>query len=275
MAHNLNKAHLNESKPVYGVTKFSDMSPEEFKKIYLEDLQSPKWNLKENNHTPMDRIKKLKIPQKVDWRLKGIISSVKNQKSCGACWAFSSVETIESMYSKEKGTAVPNLSVQEVIDCSVNNDGCLGGDTCQALLWLQRGKPLVEQTSYPLTDKNQVCQILSSASLSVHVANYTCMHYVGDENNMLTMLATVGPLTVTVDATTWSNYVGGIIQYHCSAFNNHAVQIVGYDLTGDVPYYIVRNSWGTDFGDNGYLYIKIGENLCGIATRVSSLMVKV
>lgn len=74
----------------------------------------------------------------------------------------------------------------------------------------------------------------------------------------------------------WQYYLGGIIQYHCDknpVHLNHAVQIVGYDRSGDVPYYFVRNSWGVNFGDNGYVKIEIGKNLCGIASQVSAIWV--
>lgn len=83
-------------------------------------------------------------------------------------------------------------------------------------------------------------------------------------------------MAAAVNALTWQNYLGGVIQYHCDgSFGalNHAVQIVGYDNTAVSPFYIVRNSWGSLFGDNGYAYIGIGNNLCGIANQVSSLNV--
>lgn len=79
-------------------------------------------------------------------------------------------------------------------------------------------------------------------------------------------IANHGPVAAAVNALTWQNYVGGVVQYHCEntwASMNHAVQIVGYDRTGDTPYYIVRNSWGTNFGDQGYIYLAVGGNMCG------------
>ena len=89
---------------------------------------------------------------------------------------------------------------------------------------------------------------------------------VGFEDKILKLLATHGPVAVSVNAINWQNYLGGIIQFHCDggvSNINHAVQIVGYDRNPPVPHYIVRNSWGPEFGDNGYLYIAIGSNLCG------------
>lgn len=100
--------------------------------------------------------------------------------------------------------------------------------------------------------------------------------FVGDENKILEKLAFHGPVVAAVNALNWQYYLGGIIQFHCSGAPeklNHAVQIVGFDNTAIVPYYIVRNSWGPQFGDNGYLYIAIGGNICGLANQVTSLEV--
>jgi len=86
----------------------------------------------------------------------------------------------------------------------------------------------------------------------------------------LTWLAIHGPVAVAVNAISWQNYLGGVIQYHCDdSFEslNHAVQIVGYDLTAGIPHYIIKNSWGVTFGNKGYVYIAIGKNLCGEINR--------
>ncbi|KAL3880400.1 hypothetical protein ACJMK2_032643 [Sinanodonta woodiana] len=264
----------------YGVTKFSDLSPAEFRDQYLKDLIFlPNLGARPNSTlTPYSRIKSLNIPDKVDWRNYGnqsIISPVKNQMKCGACWAFSAVETVESMYAKLKGKPPLDLSVQQIIDCASNNNGCDGGDTCRALDWMKTARPqMVTDAEYPLTDQSNFCKMQPSGFVGIVVTDFTCNRYVGSEDGMLQLLATVGPLTVSVDATTWQNYQGGIIQWHCYNSNNHAVQIVGYDTSGEIPYYIVRNSWGTDFGHDGYLYIKIGNNVCGIAEEVSTVTVQ-
>lgn len=98
--------------------------------------------------------------------------------------------------------------------------------------------------------------------------------YVEKEYQILNYLAYHGPVAAVVNALLWQNYIDGIIQFHCNGqpvHINHAVEIVGYNLIGIVPYYIVRNSWGTNFGDGGYLKIEIGKNLCGIANQVAMI----
>ncbi|XP_069129562.1 cathepsin O-like [Argopecten irradians] len=267
----------NKSTAWYGINKFSDLTPEEFKVSYLTDLKPHHHPLKTQNHvTQTEKLYTLGIPEKLDWRdfkNKSYVSQVKNQNSCGGCWAFSTAEVMESMYAIQKHLTPPDLSVQEIIDCSLYNAGCTGGDTCAAMEWLiDSHVPVVTDKDYPLTDTSENCKLLPTSSTGVKVMNYTCNSYLQNEHDML-MLLSNGPLTVSVDATLWANYQGGIIQHHCGYTINHAVVIVGYDLTGDIPYYIVRNSWGPDFGIEGYLHVKIGENMCGIAGHVSTLHV--
>lgn len=102
---------------------------------------------------------------------------------------------------------------------------------------------------------------------------FLCFSFVGREDIILKLLAINGPVAVAMRGKTWQNYVGGVIQFHCEGDLSHAVQIVGYNLTAKVPYYIVRNSWGEDFGDNGYLYVAIGGNVCGLADEVAAVTV--
>jgi len=298
----------NQGYAVYGVTEFSDMSNEEFRRAYLRPDINDKIKTRERHHnhiphpdshhhhhhhegdevdvidvaenTVMRRRKRRalsftgSLPDKVDWRTKGAVTPILHQKSCGACWAFSTVATVESMKAIQTGK-LEALSVQYVIDCATNgNMGCNGGDTCGALSWMQDQKLIPPASQYPLTLEEGKCKLKQSKSGVQISPNYTCDSYVGAEENLLSVLAHHGPVAAAVDATNWQYYVGGVIQWNCDSNNNHAVQIVGYDKTATPPHYIVRNSWGTDFGDNGFLYIAIGSDLCGITKEVSSLTVE-
>jgi cathepsin O len=135
-------------------------------------------------------------------------------------------------------------------------------------------RKLSSESTYPLTLKDGTCRLQSSATGAQVASNYSCSELIGEEDKIVELLATHGPVTVAVDATNWQYYVGGVIQWNCDASVNHAVQIVGYDKTSTPHHYIVRNSWGSNFGDNGYLYIATNKNLCGIATEVVWLSVE-
>ncbi|KAK0042778.1 cathepsin O [Biomphalaria pfeifferi] len=267
-SQSLNEDFPNDSTQVYGINKFADLSPEEFKAKYLSTYKPTKGLRK--NLSDLKFVKFQDLPTKKDWRDSGVVNPVMDQGSCGACWAFSVVETVESMYGIQKNASAPSLSVQELIDCDKNNSGCEGGSIKGACDWsLENG--LVWSDQYPLTDKTGSCRNLSSSLPRVHLKACENNQYTSDENQLLQLLAFHGPIAVAIDATTWHNYIGGIIQFHCYNNLNHAVQIVGYNLEGDVPYYIIRNSWGTNFGDQGYIYVKYGKNLCGLTYDVTIL----
>ncbi|GBM02743.1 Cathepsin O [Araneus ventricosus] len=141
----------------------------------------------------------------------------------------------------------------------------------QALKPRRSGAKIVLAQDYPFTGETGECKKAQSEKTVSIAKNFTCDSFVGEEYLMLLHLAHHGPLIAAVDATGWQDYLGGIIQFNCDNERNHAVQIVGYDLTGEIPYYIVRNSWGTEFGNDGYLNIVIGKNMCRIAEEVSAV----
>ncbi|XP_011609248.2 cathepsin O isoform X3 [Takifugu rubripes] len=131
---------------------------------------------------------------------------------------------------------------------------------------------LVPQSEYPYKAQTRMCHFFSGSHGGVGVKNFTALDFSGQEEAMMGHLVKHGPLSVVVDALSWQDYLGGIIQYHCSSKrSNHAVLVVGYDTTGDIPYWIVQNSWGTTWGDKGYVYMKVGSNICGIADSVAAV----
>ncbi|XP_043564745.1 cathepsin O isoform X2 [Chiloscyllium plagiosum] len=129
---------------------------------------------------------------------------------------------------------------------------------------------LVKESEYPFSAKTGMCHYFSKSTFGVAIKDYKAYNFRYNEDIMMEKLLEWGPLVVVVDAVSWQDYLGGIIQHHCSqGKSNHAVVITGYDTTGDIPYWIVRNSWGTKWGIDGYVYIKMGRNICGIADSVA------
>ncbi|XP_066287542.1 cathepsin O-like [Branchiostoma lanceolatum] len=263
-----------DDSALYGVNQFSDLTPTEFREKHLS-LINTGGRFHTSNVTGY--FKALSdVPVIWDWRSNKTVTAIRDQGSCGGCWAFSIVETIESQWSIE-GHPLEEYSVQQVLDCdrTRGSHGCRGGDTCNALAWMnQTTANLVPKKDYPYTGKDGECKFFSNTTDSVHLTNYTCRGYENHEDEMVRLLHNHGTLAIIVDATSWQDYLGGIIQHHCSHdYNNHAVQIVGYNIKGDVPYFIVRNSWGSGWGLDGYLHIRIGSNLCGVANQVSTVSV--
>ncbi|PIK45009.1 putative cathepsin O [Apostichopus japonicus] len=271
----LNYFSNNANGVVYGITKFSDLTQAEFAE---QVLSRPQDVLNLNGTRPSDSStvnEKLdNIPKAYDLREQHVVTAIKDQKECGGCWAFSIVETLETQFAL-KYHKLYTLSVQEVLECARGSYGCKGGNTCTTAEWLnETSVKLTTDKNYPFTDDTNACRISKQIDGKVGITNYSCHGYINRESDMVNTVFNHGPLTVAVDATSWQDYVSGVIQHHCSAqADNHAVQVIGFDTSGPVPYYVVRNSWGKDWGVDGYLYIKIGGNLCGIANSVVTLTV--
>nr|XP_019936419.1 PREDICTED: cathepsin O [Paralichthys olivaceus] len=249
----------------YGINQFSDLSQKEFRDLYLRASadRAPHFSGPKTEG----------LPAKFDWRDKAAVAPVRNQQACGSCWAFSVVGAVQSAHAIE-GSQLEQLSVQQVLDCSIKNEGCNGGSPVRALNWLKQTRvKLVPQSEYPYKAKTGICHFFSQSHDGVAVKNFAAHDFGGQEEAMMGQLLEHGPLAAVVDAVSWQDYQGGIIQHHCSSqWSNHAVLVVGYDTTGDIPYWIVQNSWGPTWGNEGYVYIKIGGNICGIADSVAAVI---
>ncbi|XP_041845755.1 cathepsin O [Melanotaenia boesemani] len=260
----LNSFPTEPQSAKYGINQFSDLSQNEFRDLYLRAI---------SNRAPVFSGLSIEgLPAKFDWRDKAVVAPVQNQLACGSCWAFSVVGAIQSVCAI-KGSQLEQLSVQQVLDCSFRNEGCNGGSPAQALTWLKQTRvKLVAQSEYPYKAKTGICHFFSQSHDGVALKNFTVHNFSGQEEAMMGQLVEHGPLVAIVDAVSWQDYLGGIIQHHCSSqWSNHAVLVVGYDTTGEIPYWIVQNSWGTSWGNEGYVYLKIGGNMCGIADSVAAV----
>lgn len=264
----------------YGINKFSDWTINEFCQLLSQKMSRNNKTVSNKNKIQTATFTTLspcsfyyqKPPEKKDWTF--LTTKVKNQKACGSCWAFVATEQVET-YSAINGNKLTDLSPQELVSCA-DSLGCLGGNTCLALDWMvQTQYPLVTEKEYPYEAKDSSCNYKKLKS-GVKVKSVCgCQSLVGRENLMIQVLSQKGPLGVNVDAIFWRDYIGGVIQHHCSNTEmNHAVQLVGYNLNDEpVPYYVLRNKWGKSFGENGYLKVKYGVNMCGVAQEPSFIYV--
>ncbi|XP_078392136.1 cathepsin L-like isoform X2 [Cetorhinus maximus] len=226
---------------IYGITKFSDMSDEEFGAFYLNPVIS-------NNNDPRpeemlsadvaEQLTNVSLPSFVDWRKLGAVTRVKDQGlRCGSCWAFGSVANIESMwYIKTKKLRA--LSEQ-------------GG--------------IMSEREYPYRGRNGHCAFKQSKAIA-KIQTYRNIR--PDEEEMKIWVAHSGPIVISMNATGLQGYRRGIIRpgaYACDNFRlNHVMLVVGYGTSRGYPYWIIKNSWGADWGEKGYFRIYRGEGACGI-----------
>ncbi|XP_050431777.1 uncharacterized protein LOC126840214, partial [Adelges cooleyi] len=255
----------------YGITRFADLSPEEFAKRHLTPRTTRLTGMGGFYMRRPKRSVTTTLLENVDWRNKGAITAVRDQKDCGACWAISVVEVIESVYAIKTGS-LQAFSVQEMLDCSGGfNQGCLGGSAAILLLWMAQNGIIVQyEDNYPTIYENQICKLnnFSYVKEGVRVTSFLSLNFMNREDLLLSYIIK-SPVAVAVNALSWQHYAGGIIRQCENNMNslNHAAQIVGYVL-GNNPYYIIKNSWGTDYGINGYVHVAIGNNECGIGWEV-------
>jgi len=271
------KRDTHGGKTQWGLTKFSDLSPAEFKKFYL--TAKPQKHQGPINLAP--KIKHARAPPtRFDWRDKNAVTPVKDQAQCGSCWAFSTTENFESMWFLA-GNKLPTLGPQQLVDCDPQSQGCGGGWTYWAFQYLMTAGGQEAEADYPYMARNQPCAFKASA-ITAYLANYTfaipaceqgpCQNQ--NEDDLQQQLMDHGPMSVCVNAASWSDYTGGVVQgSSCSGDAggiDHCVQLVGFntDDQGN-KYWIVRNSWNTGWGDQGYIYLQFGQNTCAVADVVT------
>ncbi|XP_056141932.1 cathepsin S, ortholog2, tandem duplicate 1 [Lampris incognitus] len=208
------------------------------------------------------------LPDSVDWREKGCVTSVKMQGSCGSCWAFSAVGALEGQLAKKTGKLV-DLSPQNLVDCSdrYGNHGCNGGLMHQAFQYVIDNHGIDSDTAYPYRGVEQRCHYNPSYR-AANCSRYSFLPQ-GSEQSLKEALATIGPISVGIDAKQpkFAFFHSGVYDDpHCSQEVNHGVLVVGYGTLNGQDYWLVKNSWGTPFGDHGYVRMSRNKkNQCGIA----------
>jgi len=208
-------------------------------------------------------------PSSYSWVSKGMTTPVYNQGQCGSCWAFSTTESIESM-NAIKGNGLKSLSMQQIVDCDKTDHGCDGGNPPTAYEYVIGAGGLDTYASYPYTGQDGSCKF-SKANIGEKISSWGYVTTTKNEDQMLAFTYTKGPPSVCVDASTWDSYRGGVYtRSDCGTALDHCVQIVGWDVVSGVDAWYVRNSWGTDWGYSGYLYVAMGQDACGIAQECTS-----
>jgi len=257
----------------FGITKFSDMSVEEFRStILMTSFPQKTFNAPVIGAAVPDP----SIPTSYDWRDHNAVTPVKDQGQCGSCWAFSATEAIESAWIL-KGHATPSsidLGPQQIVDCDTIDgvQGCNGGYTESAYDYIIQAGGQEPESDYPYTAKNGVCKF-NAKDVDAKISAFSSI--TKDETTLSTNLVSMGPLSICLDAAHWQDYQSGILTnlQCCPPFGScqmdHCVQLVGYNNTASMPYWIVRNSWNTNWGIQGYIYLEMNKDTCGIANDVT------
>ncbi|XP_006044419.2 cathepsin F isoform X1 [Bubalus kerabau] len=260
---------LDRGTARYGVTKFSDLTEEEFRTIYLNPLlkDAPGRNMR-----PAQPVTDVPPPQ-WDWRNKGAVTNVKDQGMCGSCWAFSVTGNVEGQWFLKRGTLL-SLSEQELLDCDKTDKACLGGLPSNAYSAIQTLGGLETEDDYSYRGRLQTCSF-SAEKAKVYIND--SVELSKNEQKLAAWLAKNGPVSVAINAFGMQFYRHGIshpLRPLCSPWLiDHAVLLVGYGNRSATPFWAIKNSWGTDWGEEGYYYLHRGSGACGVNIMASSAVI--
>ncbi|AYU78252.1 cysteine peptidase A (CPA) [Leishmania donovani] len=241
--------------------KFADLTPQEFAKLYLNPNYYARHGKDYKEHVHVDDSVRSGV-MSVDWREKGVVTPVKNQGMCGSCWAFATTGNIEGQWALKNHSLV-SLSEQVLVSCDNIDDGCNGGLMEQAMQWIinDHNGTVPTEDSYPYTSAGGTrppCH--DNGTVGAKIAGYMSLPH--DEEEIAAYVGKNGPVAVAVDATTWQLYFGGVVTLCFGLSLNHGVLVVGFNRQAKPPYWIVKNSWGSSWGEKGYIRLAMGSNQC-------------
>jgi len=256
-----------------GVNKFADMTAEEFKARFASGLRAHE---KRSHNVNLELLHSSALPTSVDWSAKGAVTPVKNQQQCGSCWAFSTTGSVEGVSFISTGT-LPSLSEQQLVDCSgaEGNQGCNGGLMDYGFQYIIDNKGICTEASYPYTAADGTCKSKTCGAAAATITGFTDVP-VNSETALMTAIVQQ-PVSVAVEADqdSFQFYTSGVMTKACGTQLDHGVLAVGYGTEaagGD--YYKVKNSWGADWGMQGYILLGRGSKFppagqCGIQMAAS------
>jgi len=270
-AENVEKVNRQNAEHIllagYGVfgtnSPFMDLTASEFKGMYLNYVPNP-------NNSDMPHVVPTlpegveAVASSIDWRNFGAVTPVKDQGQCGSCWAFAATDAIESYAFLSGKSPLQVLSTQQIVSCSKQDFGCQGGWTEYAYDYVVSAGGIELDSSYPYTSGIHGVTGKCSVNSGLFAQSITGYKMVATgESNLATALNS-GPPAICLAADAFQTYTGGILT-SCPGSVDHCVQAVGYTPT----YWIVRNSWGTSWGEEGYIWIARGSDLCQISSDVN------
>jgi len=256
-------AEYEQGRQTYfvGVNQFSDLTNAEYKALYLSSYVPQR----ERNYVTLPEA----TAASVDWRTSGAVTPIKNQGQCGSCWAFSTTGSVEGAW-KIAGHTLVSLSEQQLMDCSTaqGNQGCNGGLMDDAFKYIIANGGIDTEADYGYTARDGTCNTAKQAKKVATITGYSDVP--ANSETQLAAAVAIGPVSVAIEADQagFQGYTGGVFSGPCGTQLDHGVLAVGYTDS----YWIVKNSWGTSWGAQGYIFMKRGvsaSGICGIAMMAS------
>ena len=253
------------------IIQFSDLTVAEYSKMMLGTRPNLKRNATWPPRRPAAPASSEAMDDSVDWIERGAVTGVKNQGQCGGCWAFATTGAVEGAYAIATGSLV-SLSEEQILACDSSEEGCGGGNPEQALDWIHQNGGICSESSWPYDSSGgDVDTCSTSCTNVVTVGGYEAVPE-GDEDALVDALRSA-PVAVAIEAdtTNFQLYQSGVYD-NPDCFSrgqvDHGVLLVGFgnDDTG-TPFYKLKNSWATTWGESGYMRLARGGNICGVASK--------
>ncbi|KAJ4966358.1 hypothetical protein NE237_018207 [Protea cynaroides] len=247
-----------------GLNRFADLTNEEYRAMYLGTKIDTKRRLSRPKSDRYVFRAGDSLPDSVDWREKGAVVSVKDQGSCGSCWAFSTIAAVEGVNKIVTGDLI-SLSEQELVDCDTSyNQGCNGGLMDYAFEFIINNGGLDTEDDYPYKAFDSKCDQYRKNAKVVTIDSYEDVP-ANDEKSLQKAVANQ-PISVAIEAggRAFQLYQSGVFSGQCQTALDHGVTAVGYGTENGLDYWIVKNSWGGSWGESGY--IRMERNVRGLAT---------
>jgi len=252
-----------------GLNEFSDLSSHEFSMMNGYRPSSEEKKNEANVTLSVRSLPHRSLPHSVDWRKKGAVTEVKYQGHCGSCWAFATIGAVEGANVIQAKRKLEELSVQQLVDCVSHHYGCQGGTHEVAYDYIiDHG--IATAKSYPYMMRDTQCQPPQYTWTSIK-GRHPIQE--GNEDELMEAVALKGPVAVAIHVRGDSlrNYHSGVYSdSSCSNRRhdlNHEVLVVGYGRENNQDYWLIKNSWGKTWGENGYVKLARGKNMCGVATE--------
>lgn len=264
----------NKDADKYGYTlevnPYTDLTAEEFAAVYNGYKMAPLTN---STRGSFKASRNFVAADTKDWRDDGAVTPVKNQGQCGSCWSFSATGSLEGQHFLNTKELV-SLSEQNLMDCSTaeGDHGCKGGLMDDAFKYIIKNGGIDTEESYPYQAHDERCRF-KEADVGATMTSYQDIAR-GDVDALMQAIDQIGPISVAMDASrpAFHAYKNGVYSDRtCSSTKlDHGVLAVGYGTYEGTPYFLVKNSWGTAWGKEGYFMIERSEaNMCGLATQAS------